>query len=355
MRVRARVLNTYQEGIDPVGTFVPVHGGAVTLDSGGDVRSTLDLTTSGEWGTGLNDPFTPYGNEVFVERGIDYGNGETEWVSLGYFRINAVEMDGENGTIRVTGGDRMSQVVDHRIGIPVQYADTASHADIFHHLIKTATEAPYPDATIEFDYDASSTQLGVKATTEDDRRLFLENVVEPLGKVMFWDHRGVLVIRSNSVSGPYVFHVNTGAEGVLVSLRRQIQRDRFYNGVLARGGPPEDGGPPAYGLVTNDNPDDPLMWGGRFGRVIRFYESDFITTDDQAIEAAEIFLDKYTGLPYDVDMSTVPNPALEPLDVIRITLTDGTFEDHVIDELVIPLTAEEPLKIKTRTKRVSEF
>lgn len=352
MRARVRVVQTYQEGNNPTGTEIPIIAGNVQIDATADVRSTLDLETAEEWG-GL---LTPYGNELFVERGIDYGNGETEWVSLGYFRVDSVEQaQAPRGTIRVTGSDRMAQVIDSRLPFPEQYAAGTSHATLFSALISgPSLAAPFPDATIEFDYDATATFLGAAQMAEESRFEFLRDAVLPEGKVMFWDHRGVLVIRSAVAPGGPVFQIDSGREGVLLSLSRTIGRDGVYNGVVARGEAPDETTAPPVALVTNDDITDPLRWGGPFGKVVRYYDSSFITTNTQAENAATSLLAKYTGLPYTVNLTAVPNPALEPLDVIRATLPGGFQEDHVIQNLSIPLTSSGSLTVATRTKNTAD-
>jgi hypothetical protein len=352
MRARVRVVETFQEGSNPTGTELPVLAGDVAIDSTADVRSTLDLETSGEWGELL----TPYGNELFVERGIDYGNGDTEWVSLGYFRIDSVEQgQAPNGTIRVSGSDRMAQVIDSRLPFPEQYAAGTSHEALFEALISTTSEAaPFPEATVEFDYDASAAVLGAAQLAEESRFEFLRDAVLPEGKVMFWDHRGFLVVRSAIAPGGAVFDIDSGREGVILSLGRELGRSGVYNGVVARGESPDGETTPPVALAINDNPTDPIRWGGPFGKVTRFYASSFITTDAQAESAAASLLSKYTGLPYTVDLTAVPNPALEPLDVIHVTLPGGFEEDHVIESLTIPLTADGVLQLRTRTKNLAD-
>lgn len=352
MRARVRVVESYQEGTDPTGTEIPVLDGDVQIDSSADIRSTLDLTTSGEW-SGL---IAPYGNELFVERGIDYGNGQTEWVSLGYFRIENVEQESAaSSKLRVTGSDRMAQTIDSRLPFPEQYAAGTSHADLFAALINGPSEAaPFPDATVEFDYDADTTTLGASQLAEEKRFEFLRDAVLPEGKVMYWDHRGVLVVRDGDAPPSIAFYVDAGPQGVQISASRALSRESVYNGVVAQGESADGTTDPPVALATNDDPDDPLRWGGPFGKIVRYYSSSFITTDPQAASAAASILTGYAGLPYTVDLTTVPNPALEPLDIIRVRLIDGSVEDHIIDSLTIPLTAGSPLAAKTRAKNAAD-
>src|SRR5690606_39371279 len=56
-----------------------------------------------------------------------------------------------------------------------------------------------------------------------------------------------------------------------------------------------------------------------FGQVPRFYASPLITDVAQAKSAAASLLKRSLGLPYSVSFGTIVNPALEPLDPIRIT------------------------------------
>jgi hypothetical protein len=45
-----------------------------------------------------------------------------------------------------------------------------------------------------------------------------------------------------------------------------------------------------------------------------------------------------TGLPYNVDFGQIPNPALEPLDPVKVAFP-GRRESHVISQLMVPLDA----------------
>ena len=346
MRARARVITTYQEGTSPTGTEVDVHGGQVRIDATADVRSTLDLATFDTWG----ELITPYGNELFIERGIDYGNGETEWVSLGYFRIDQIEQEAvPSGALRVAASDRMAQVIDQRLPEPVQYPSSTTLGEVFADMISTGPTAPFPGATIEFDDPAvEDDTLGAPQLAEESRYEFLRDLATARGKVLFWDHRGVLVVRDRwAAEVPIV--IDAGRDGVLVALNRHLGREGYYNGVSASGESPAEGVPPPHALAINDDPADPLRWGGPFGKVPRFYVSSFITTDAHAENAALNILATYQGLPYTVDVSAVPNPALEPADIIRVVALDGLVEDHVIEALSIGLTPSDPLPLQTRS------
>lgn len=354
MNIRARVCITFQTGTNPTGTVVPVEDGDVQLDSTADTRSTLSLTTDGAnmWPSSSNLLLAPYGHEIFVERGIQLGGGSTEWVSLGYFRIDAPSQDQPpNGPIRISGSDRMSVVVDGRLTAPRQFTS----ATTFGSVVNTLVLEVLPSATIEWD-DGSATSgqaIGRALVAEEDRYGFLHDLVTSRGKIFYWDHRGVLVIKDPPDPATPVFDVNHGRDGVLVSMARELSRDGVYNGVVATG-EGADTSTPARALAIDNNPNSPTYWFGSFGKVPRFYSSPFVTTDIQAQSAASSILKQALGLPYSVDFTMVPAVFLEPLDAVRISYSDrASRETHVIEQLTIPLTATAAMTASTREQTVT--
>ena len=107
MAVRARVVTTFQTGTDPDGVEIEVISGSVQLDATANIRSTLDITTApSRWPKSPADLLAPYGNEIFVERGVRLVGGSVEWVSLGYFRIDEPDQDQvPQGAVRVAASE----------------------------------------------------------------------------------------------------------------------------------------------------------------------------------------------------------------------------------------------------------
>lgn len=345
MFARVKVLTSYQEGTAPTGTEITIIDGDVRSDASADIRASLDMTTSGDrtWPQQPTDLLAPYGNELFVERGINYGNGTIEIVSLGYFRIDSTQQDdGPGGPIKLSASDRMAGIVDARLPFPIQFDAGTSVLDAFTQLV---TEV-YPDATIEFDFDGASSTFDEAHIADEDRYGFLRDVARSRGKIMYWDYRGILKIVSPPDPTVPVYEINSGAGGVMVSLSRTLTRQSVYNGVVATGESTGDN-PPVTALVFDSNPNSPTYWNGKFGRVPRFYYSSFITTVEAATSAATSILQQAIGLPYNINLNAVPNPALEPYDPITITAPDTT-DVHVIDSITIPLTAMGVMSGSTR-------
>lgn len=345
---RARILTAYQEGVSPTGTAIPIVDGSVRADAKSDVRCTVDLTTSGNrrWPSDVTDLLTPYGNELFVERGVDYGNGTIEVVSLGYFRIDSVDQDdGPDGVIRITGSDRMAGLIDGRLTVPVQFHKGTSIAEVFDTLVLEI----YPSVTILFDFDANTASFVTDHIAEEDRFAFLNDIVTSRGKIMYFDYKGQLRIEDPPDPSTPVFEINSGQNGVMVVLQRELTRDGVYNAVVASGQSTDTSDAPPTAIAFDNNMSSPTYWFGRFGKVPRYFSSSFIESDDGAASAALSILRQALGLPYNITLTSVPNPALEAFDPILVSFRDGS-STHIIDSLNTPLTALSAQTLSTRTR-----
>lgn len=342
---RARVVTGHQTGTAPTGTEIPILGGDVTYDASAQIRATLDLTTDPAlWPSRPTDLLAPYGAEIYVERGLVLGGGQEVIVSQGYYRIEDVDQDDLDAPVRISGRDRMAGIIDARLEAPRAIPANTTVEAVFDELVLDV----YPDATIEFDFDAASTTFTGSHVCERDRYGFLADLVRSLGKIWYWDHRGVLVVSTPPDATMPVWTVGHGKGGVLVSAGRSRTRRGVYTAVVAIGEAPGDA-PPVRAVARDLNPLSPTRHGGPFGKVPRFYTSPFVTTVPQAEQAAAALLLRSTGLPYSVDFQAIVNPALEVLDPVTITYTDrDRVEVHVLDQLSIPLTAATAMAASTR-------
>lgn len=338
---RARIVAPGQTGttIDAAAVLgtPDIVAGSVTQDSMADVRSTLDITVPGSWWPrNATDPLNPYGNELFVERGVIYGDGSREWVSLGYFRINTPEQpDAPFGVIQVAGSDRMQGIIDARIPYPLSFPAGEAVTSVIESLVTDV----YSWAVFDFDGSLTGKTLATAQTTTDDRHGFLSTLVTSYGCVMYFDYRGVLVVKPPPDPNDIVTTLKTGEGGVLSTLSRTLSREGIYNGVIASGEQLDDTVPPVSAMVVDSDPASPTYWGGPFGHVPQFFSSSFLTTGAQCQSAGLSILTQSTGLPYNLDFGQVPNPALEALDPVGMRYP-GRQERHVISQLVVPLDAK---------------
>lgn len=347
---QAIVCGEFQTGVEPTGTAIKILDGDVTIDGTADVRSTLDLTTDGNgmWPVRATDPLTPYGNEIYVRRGIKYSDNAIEWVGLGYFLIEEPDQDeAPNGPIQITAKDRMQGIIDARLLAPRQFDTTASLGFIVSELV---TEV-YPEAVISWDDDTDDEIITRTLIVEEDRYGFIDNLVRARSKTWYWDHSGQLVIKDIPSSTEPVWDVFAGEGGALVELSRKLSRRTAYNAVVATG-EATDTFDPVRGVAIDDNPQSPTYYYGRFLSKPRYFSSPLLFTAAQARTAARTELTKNLGLPYKVDLKSVPNPALEPWDPIQTRARDERRETHVVESLRVPLTASGQFEVSTKEQTV---
>lgn len=347
----ARVVTSFQTGDNPDGETIPILGGDVHFDGTAEIRANLELETSGileatgdsAWPRRAGSLLAPYGNEVFVRRGVDFGGAGILWILLGYFRINSPEQDDAPfGPIRISGQDRMAGIVDGRLLAPRELAAGRTVASVFAELVQEI----YPLAIVLFD-DSGQTTLGRTLVAEESRYQVLRDLAESLGKIMFWDGQGFLRVETAPDPATPVWEVNAGRDGVQLTTGRRLTREGVYNAVVATGEAGDDD-EPVRAVAVDANPRSPTFFGGRFGKVPRFFSSPLLTTNAQAATAARNMLRRSIGMPFSVDFQSVVNPSLRPFDPVRVTLQDGNREIHVVETVSVPLDEQTSMSATTR-------
>lgn len=365
--VRARIVPPGQTGTQPNGLFLPTdkssdppstwgallpESGDVTTDMTADVQSTLAMIAKYSWPIKTTDPGTPYGQEIYVERGLVYGNGTRELVGLGYFRIDKISQGiVPDGPISIAGSDRMARVKDGRNIIPVQYPGSAFVGDVLDAVIGAVVPGFISVYETSFynGLTAYQTPLVSEHVLDRDRLAFVQDILQSYGKYGYFGYDGKFYVKSipDTTKAKAVFTLNHGKNGVLATMNRELSREGVSNVFVAQGQPIGESAP-VQAIVSDNTPTSPT-YTATFGFVPTFYESAFLTTSDQcAVAAAGMFL-KQRGLPYSVGLGTVPNPALEGYDVVNVTYADtANTETHVIDRISYPLDVETPMAIDTR-------
>ncbi len=362
--VRARIMSDIQFGASPTGGLeLPLRSGNVKMSSTSDIKATLDCEVPGDYWEDLR----PYGAEIFVERGVDFGDGSPpEYVPLGYYRVEEIQQaSAPAGPIRVTAKDRLAQLKDVRLVYPYQYPAGLTHRVLFNRMVNGYTNPTgynggpllisygmyfKADVPIIFDgYDGDKATLPA-GMVEDDIYEWMADVVDARGCVVTFDRLGRMVItnRDRDPSEPAVYAVKPGPGGNLISASRSLSRAGVYNIIVARGSDPAKA--TSYRLAYNKDTDSLLYWQGPFGPVPRHYSSPLLQDSDQAQLAANTLLTRYTGLPSGLATAILPDPSLDPLDPITVTVGTET-QDHLIDELTIPVAGSNTgVQVVTRTK-----
>src|SRR5690554_2282139 len=349
MVVEALVLSEYQTGDDPEGISIPILGGEREMDGTADVQRTLNLVTGGvDFPRRIGDLLLPDGTEVFVRRGVDIGS-DVLWAPLGYYRIEEPEQDdAPDGPIVIRAFDRMQGIITSPLLSPRQFGSSTTFGEVFSSLVSDV----YPTAVIAWDDDTEHEPIGRALIVERSRYEPLRTLAESRGKILYWDGRGILRVETAPDPSEPLWEVRAGRDGVLSRARRRITRTDVVNAVVVRSQASSDLGP-ARAVAIDDGPQSITRFGGRFGAVPAHITVPVETTVEQARETARLTLLRRAGLPFQVEVESVPNPALKPFDPFRVTLRNGEREKHVAERITLPLTAQGVMRIASREQRGS--
>ena len=339
--VRATI---YRPG-NPTGVDARVTGGSLRADRDARVRRqgtlsvAFDLAGAADFVREL-----PFGGYAKAERGVMYGDGTTEYVPVGYLRVDAVTWESEKGEATLTLVDRMAQVQDEAfttpwspVGLKPTQAVEQAIRDVFGDTIGYHLETD----------PAQETAL-VDAIYDEDRAAAVGALASSIGAEAFFDARGdfVLAPAPDLEELEPAWTIDAGEEGALEIVSESLDRTSVRNGVAVRG---QAGGdlPPIFALATDDDPESPTRWGGPFGKVALISNLTSVVTQEQADATAASLLRLRLGLARTLTLGALPNPALEPGDAVRIVFADGREEEQLVNAVEIPLDVEASLAVTT--------
>ncbi|MDH6610338.1 hypothetical protein M2164_005973 [Streptomyces sp. SAI-208] len=309
-------------------------GGSVTVDRSQAIRRTCTVTCADP----SRIPRTPadqlatYGARLRISRGVDYGDGTQELVPLGVFRLDTVSGDVAQGPVTLQGKDLAAVVGDDKFTAP--YRVTGTVVSAVTELIRRSLSTADVISTI------IDTPIGTRIfDTEADPWAGCQEIAAAAGAEVYANADGVFVIATlpDLLTTTPVWSIEAAEGGAYISANRAMTSDNVYNGVLARGENTADNVAPVQYLATDNDTGSPTYWSGPYGRRPMFYSSATLISTSACQNAATLKLAQAKAPNASGDISSLPNPALEPGDVLRVAHEDGTRELHQAAAFTVPL------------------
>lgn len=314
---------------------LPHAGGSVPVDLSATIRRTCTVTSpdTSLIPTSPVDELAVYGARLRVSRGIDYGDGTRELVPLGVFRLDEVSGDPQLGPVTLSGKGIECIVQDDAFTVPYRATGTVSTAitELIHRSI--------PDADVIV--TSSDPAIGSRTwDTGSDPWAAVQEIAAVAGAECYTNADGsfVVAVLPDLLAVDPVWSVAAGEGGVYVKGSRGMSAAGVHNGVLARGENAADGVAPVQWLATDDDTGSPTYWGGPYGRRPLIYSSSTLTTESACRNAADLKLRAAKAPNAIGDFSSLPNPALEPGDVLRVAHPGGLRELHQVQSFSVPLS-----------------
>jgi hypothetical protein len=308
---------------------------------------------------------TPRVSDIEVRVATDASNDEL--VSLGLFTINDTNITVSGGTTGGSsggggGGDGVTGTGGGNTGgglsIQISGVDLSrsisrnSWEDVYFvpagTNYATAIQEIIEDRMPGTSYNFASTEhttpkLIFGMSMDSDPWQDAQDLATAIGMELFFDAQGVCTLRDvpDPGTGQSVWTFSDGMNPTIASVTRSLTDQTVYNYITAYG-ESVDNAVPVSAVSFDDNPNSPTYYLGSYGKVPTSFTSPEIVTVEQAQAAADALLNLSIGAAENVELSVVPNPALEPGDVVTLTIgnvkVSGTF---MINDIDTPLSAAE--------------
>lgn len=353
-RVRCEIYDasgTYQTTIYPT-------SGSVTIDARRGVRRNLDLTLIDLDGTltpqspsSLLAPFA--GNEIYVWRGITYGDGTVEEIPLGVFRIVSVDVSrGPEGiTLDVAGEDLAWAIARRTMTDVLRIANGTNLAT----AIQTILEDRMPNLTYALASTAyTSPQLTPGADGQTDPWEYCRALANAAGQELFLDPSGTVTTTSipslSSTDAAVTFAEDE--DGVTLDLSRSLSVDGIVNTLVVSAEGTDVGNLTWSSTAQDTDPQSPTNVS-TYPVTKELISTPFVkgspsdTAQTDAMAAA--LLQTYIGQPF--EMTIIPNPTLDVRDIIRVTSSRLNLDTTaMIDAITIPLEVTGTSSITARAR-----
>jgi Domain of unknown function (DUF5047) len=347
------------EGV-PLVYDLPVSEGSVTVDGSSQVHRTCSVTVA--------DPkyyklVTPYGNQLFIRRGIKYISGAIEWVPLGYFRIDSVHESWPFNGLSISGADRAKVLVDVPFTHDDQVSDTRTvleeiariaadgfrlYGENYYGSFNPAISDLAPSiALLHQPYTPTDKFPDLYWVLGDSRVDAINNLALSAGVEFYFNPQGGPTVRKiPTINDPVVWTISSGnPDGILLTADRELTREETYNVVIVNSSDQSSIDPLIFTAEDLD-PTSPT-YVGIIGRSIYVYPT--IVDSDRAQTVANSLLAQTRQLIRQISVTTVSNPALESGDVVQLNLPDGTTHTVLVDGFTIPLGSESSMDLNCRS------
>lgn len=310
-------------------------GGSVQVDRGQAIRRTCTVTVADPSLIPRTpaDQLATYGAQLRISRGVEYGNqSDVELVPLGVFRLDSVDGDVNEGPVTLSGKDLSAIVADDKLTAPYTASGTVVSA------VTALIQRSIPTAAVT----STITDQGIGRRTFDveaDPWAGCQEIASGAGAEVYANADGVFVIATlpDLATATPVWEIAAAEGGAYIKASRGMSSSGVHNGVLARGENTSENVPPVQYLAVDGDPDSPTYWSGPFGRRPAFFTSSTLTTTAACQNAATLKLAQAKAPNATGDISSLPNPALEAGDVLRVQHEDGSRELHQVASFSVPL------------------
>lgn len=299
-------------------------GGSITDTIKPGVRRMLHMELAPS--PGLFDALAPVGTQLAVTAYVSINGQPVATIPMGLFDVDDQKITEGNGRLTITAPDKWQRIVRAKFMGPQTSTSGVRVTDQITYLIQGAL--------------GSSERVNVKATSlatvgtltwDKDRAKAIIDLADGIGAWVYFDRNGVATIADVPTTGKAAdWLIDSSASGVLVSLDRQRSRASTYNVVAvessASGGAAfpaqfcwdSDSSSPTYVAPGPWGPTPPASASSPFGLAVYYFSTPLPLDAPGARAAGGTVLSKTVGRASSVQMTSLPNPAMDAFDVLDV-------------------------------------
>jgi hypothetical protein len=314
--------------------------GSVTRERNVDIRSTIDLTLVDRDGTltptSPSHQLAPLGNGIRVRTGVTYTDGTDELVPVFTGRLGT--SGGTWPEVPLRAFDRMRDLARQGFTLPMFIPPGTRYDAAIEQVINGLLPAPDVNfASSDFLVPAG----GLTFTEGDNPAQKVREMASSIGMVVYADTLGTFRMfpEPDPQDAPVVWSFADDDGSVIEKVDDTWDDGDSYSVVVCRGENLTNGA--AVVGVAEDSDVTSPTYVGRFGRVIYPMTSPYVSTNAQAVAAAQARLQLVKGIARKVVLRCLPLPFLDAGDCVHLTYSrSGIDANFVIDRLTLPLGAK---------------
>lgn len=280
---------------------------------------------------------------------------------MGVYRISrpVISESASELSVTIDGYDRSRSVSRARFTEPYVVAQGTNYITAIRDLIKSRLPLFTDDDFITMTTNYVTPQLVF--TSDDDPMDKAIKMAESIGAEIFFDGDGYCVVRPepDPAYDQPTYSYSEGDEAIVTSFNRDLDDEQAYNGVIVVS-EHTDLVAPLRAEAWDTNPNSPTYYdpdypeNSLYGPVPFFMNSQYITTQQQADDAANANLARVLGIMEKVQVTAVANPAHTSGDVVTVERARlGITGVNIIDNLSIGIGDQFSMTATTRKRRVT--
>lgn len=273
--------------------------------------------------------------ELVLQRGIEYDDGTRELLPLGVFGVSGVSV--KRGAEYSLGGyDRARRVARARPTSPLAIATGQRYVDAAAGLVTGGL--PF-DVDVQITATSGATVSNAIVLLEQaDRWAEAAKLCAAAGAELFWDRTGRLIIQdiAQPAASPVWSYLDGVNSVILDDTEWTLADEPGYNAVVAVGDSSANTAAVPRAMAVDNDPRSPTYYYGDYGQVPEFYSSPLLTSDALAQAAAASRLQKRLGANDAMTLATIPHPAQDPGDTVRVRYYD-IDQTMIVDSVSTPL------------------